>query len=91
MPAQRLGQAALERSRRAWWTVYALEREMTSLGGLPQSIHDDDITVPLPASTDSTQETMAIALRIQLLRVMNKINRSMNLSFYPCYHVNVHY
>ena len=43
MPVDQLGDRIVERSRRIWWTVYVLDREMTSLMGLPQSVHDDDI------------------------------------------------
>ena len=78
MPPHVLDEAALERSRRVWWTVYVLEREMTSLTGLPQSIHDEDVTTPLPAFSGSAQQIAAHAMRIRLLRVMTRINRSIN-------------
>ncbi|KAM5344402.1 hypothetical protein ACJ41O_012939 [Fusarium nematophilum] len=48
MPHEHLGEQKVERSRRIWWTVYVLDREMTSLMGLPQSIHDDDVHPQLP-------------------------------------------
>ena len=73
-----LYKAALERSRRAWWTVYILDREMTSLCGVPQSIHDDDVNTALPAFSGSTQKRQILAMRIRLSRAITKINRSID-------------
>lgn len=76
MPTHLLGYATVERCRRAWWTVYMLDREMTSLVGLPQSIHDDDVNSALPRLSGSTLQGAALALRVRFCRAITKINRS---------------
>ncbi|EKG14254.1 hypothetical protein MPH_08544 [Macrophomina phaseolina MS6] len=75
MPMQHLGEAHVERCRRAWWTVYVLDREMTSLMGLPQSIHDDDVHPALPTFSGSVQRTAALNMQIKLSRAIARINR----------------
>lgn len=48
MGTARFGETLVERSRRAWRTVYILDREMTSRMGLPQSHHGYGIYPQLP-------------------------------------------
>lgn len=81
MPSDLLGGANVERYRRAWWTAYVLDREMTSLVGLPQSIHEDDIGPTLPSFPSSTNQGAALVLRVRLCRAITKINRSTNPMF----------
>lgn len=76
MPAQQLGEAHVERCRRIWWTVHILDREMTSLFGLPPSIHDDYVLCRLPTYSGSSQRTAALRMRIKLSEVIGSINRS---------------
>ena len=76
MPIQVVGEVALERLRRVWWTVYILEREMTSLEGLPQSIHDDDVLTALPTFSGLVQQHAELSMRVRLSRVITTINRS---------------
>jgi proline utilization trans-activator len=82
MPVGHLGEAAVERRRKAWWTVYILDRQMTSLMGLPQSIHDNHIHPQLPTFSGSPQRTMALDMHIKLSRIIAEINSSMILSFF---------
>ncbi|KAF9878797.1 C6 transcription factor [Colletotrichum karsti] len=75
MPAQQLGEAHVERCRRLWYTVHILDREMTSLFGLPPSIHDDYVLCRLPTYPGSAQRTLALRMRIKLSEVIGSINR----------------
>ncbi|KAF6831213.1 C6 transcription factor [Colletotrichum plurivorum] len=75
MPAQQLGEAHVERCRRIWWTVHILDREITSLFGLPPSIHDDYVLCRLPTYSGSSQRTAALRMRIKLSEVIGSINR----------------
>lgn len=79
MPVDRLGEQLVERSRRIWWTVYILDREMTSLMGLPQSVHDDDVHPQLPTFSGVSRRSTALDLQIKLSRVISSINRSISL------------
>ncbi|GAP92256.1 putative transcription fungi [Rosellinia necatrix] len=74
MGTGRFGEALVERARRAWWTVYILDREMTSLMGLPQSHHDNGVCPQLPTFLGSVQRTSALRIRIKTSRIMAKIN-----------------
>lgn len=75
MPQDELGADVVERSRKAWWTAYLLDRQMTSLMGVPQSIHDDDVHSQLPDYADSPQRRTALAMQIRLSRTMCAINK----------------
>ncbi|OJD37902.1 zn 2cys6 transcription factor [Diplodia corticola] len=75
MPVRHLGEVHVERCRRAWWTTYVLDREMTSLMGLPQSIHDDDVHPDLPTFSGSIQRAAALSMQIKLSRAIARVNR----------------
>ncbi|KAM0553232.1 hypothetical protein ACHAPJ_007520 [Fusarium lateritium] len=75
MPVDQLGERIVERSRRIWWTVYVLDREMTSLMGLPQSVHDDDVHPQLPLFGGSTQRQAALHMQIRLCRSIASVGR----------------
>ncbi|TDZ25306.1 putative transcriptional regulatory protein [Colletotrichum orbiculare MAFF 240422] len=75
MPAEQLGEAYVERCRRLWWTVHILDREITSLMGLPPSVHDDYVLCQLPTYSGSLQRTAALRMRIKLSEVIGSINR----------------
>jgi proline utilization trans-activator len=77
MPIENLGEPLVQRCRKIWWTVYILDRQMTSLMGLPQSIQDEDITCQLPHFNGSSQRTAALNMQIKLSRVYAEIARSM--------------
>lgn len=76
MPVEDLGEAAVERRRKAWWTIYILDRQMTSLMGLPQSIQEDQIHPQLPTFSGSLQRTRALDMHIKLSRAIADINSS---------------
>ena len=76
MPAEYLGEHTVERCRKIWWTIYILDREMTTLMGLPQTINDDDVLAPFPMSSDIVGKTGISRLHIKLFRIMADINRS---------------
>jgi hypothetical protein len=76
MPIEHLGQPLVQRCRKVWWTIYILDRHMTSLMGLPQSIQDEDITCQLPDFAASPQRAAALNIQIKLARVHAEITRS---------------
>jgi proline utilization trans-activator len=76
MPVENLGQPLVQRCRKIWWTVYILDRQMTSLMGLPQSIQDDDISCQVPTFAGSAQRAAALNLQIKLARIYAEIARS---------------
>lgn len=76
MPVIHLGEAHVQRCRKIWWTVYILDRQMTSLMGLPQSIQDGDVHCRLPVYQGSPQRTASLDLHIKLARLIAEVNNS---------------
>jgi len=85
MPVENLGQALVQRCRKIWWTVYILDRQMTSLMGLPQSIRDEDITCQLPDFGGSVQRVTALDMQIKLARIYAEIAKSMWVDIHLIY------
>lgn len=76
MPADHLGEALVQRCRKIWWTIYILDRQMTFLMGLPQSIQDDQLHHQLPSFVESPQRMAALSMQIKLCRIIAEINSS---------------
>lgn len=76
MPIRILGEHLVQRCRKIWWTVYILDRQMTSLMGNPSSISDDDVYCQLPTFAGSVQRTAALGMQVKLARVIAHINGS---------------
>lgn len=76
MPAESLGENMVQRCRKIWWTIYILDREMTSLMGLPQSINDDHVHTDLPVFPGSVLKTASLHMHIKLSRITAEINSS---------------
>ncbi|KAG7106334.1 putative transcriptional regulatory protein C3C7.04 like [Verticillium longisporum] len=75
MPPLELGDRYVERCRRAWWTVYILDREFTSLMGLPLTIQDDDVNCPLPKFDGQMQRMATLEMQVKLCRNIADINK----------------
>lgn len=65
-----------ERCKETWWTVYILDRQMTSLMGVPMSISEDDITAPHPYFAGSMSKQHALAIHIKLAKANAVIQQS---------------
>ncbi|KAI9695084.1 MAG: hypothetical protein M1820_008946 [Bogoriella megaspora] len=66
MRSLHLSESLVERCREIWWTVYVLDRQMTSLMGVPMSFSDDDITAPLPSFGGSLTKQKALDIHTKL-------------------------
>ncbi|KAH8672613.1 fungal-specific transcription factor domain-containing protein [Tricladium varicosporioides] len=73
MRAQGLEDKYVERCRKVWWTVYVLDRQMSSLMGVPLAIRDEDISASLPTFSGSPQKTLALEIHVKLSRVIAQI------------------
>ncbi|KAH6656516.1 fungal-specific transcription factor domain-containing protein [Truncatella angustata] len=74
MPADQLGEKHVQRCRKVWWTIFVLDRQMTSLMGLPHPIQDAEIQCRLPVYHESHQRTTTLDMHIKLARVIAEIN-----------------
>ncbi|KAF4458267.1 transcriptional regulatory [Fusarium albosuccineum] len=63
----------VSRYRSVWWTLYILDRKFSSLIGAPSSVHDSDISVPLPKPHPSTQKSCALDMHVRLSRLLAKV------------------
>jgi len=79
MPVQDLGEPLVQRCRKIWWTVCLLDRQMTSLMGIPQSIRTYEITCQLPDFTGSPHRLAALQMQISLSHVYADIARCIHL------------
>ena len=75
VPTEQLGEPIVQRYRKVWWTVYVLDREMTSLMGLPQSVRDEDVHTQLPTFQGDAFRTAAFIMRTKLSHFIASIDR----------------
>lgn len=80
MKSRLVEESLVQRCRNIWWTVYVLDRRMTSLMGLPLAIRDEDISAGLPSVPGSNQKLVALDLHIRLSRVTAQIFNSESLT-----------
>ncbi|KAJ5476349.1 hypothetical protein N7475_002078 [Penicillium sp. IBT 31633x] len=74
MPIKELGLHIVERCRKIWWTVYMLDRQMTCVQGLPQSVDDRFVQTSLPSSPGLHGKTAMLDMHIKLCRRVAEIN-----------------
>lgn len=79
MPIHDLGETLVQRCRKIWWTVCLLDRQMTSLMGIPHSIRTYEITCQLPDFAESAHRRAALQMQISLSHVYTDIARCMCL------------
>ncbi|RGP63942.1 transcriptional regulatory [Fusarium sporotrichioides] len=63
----------VKRYRNAWWTLYILDRKFSSLMGAPSSVHDSDISVPVPGVVLESRKSNALDMHIKLSRLIAKV------------------
>ena len=71
----------IERSRLVWWTVYVLERRMSSLLGVPMGISEDGIaeesmSASLPPLSRHFPKPDALHMQLTLCQILAKIDMS---------------
>ncbi|KAK5108521.1 hypothetical protein LTR62_008261 [Meristemomyces frigidus] len=60
----------LERPRRIWWTVLLLDRQMSSLMGVPLALRDEEISAKLPTYGSSVSKVRALDLHVRLSSIL---------------------
>lgn len=73
MHSQQIDRSLVQSSCETWWTVYILDRQMSSLMGVPMGISDDSITAALPIIANHPQRSLASNIQIKLSRVLAQI------------------
>lgn len=67
--ADAINAAFATRCNSLWWTVYILDKEMSSSQGVFTSLAEEDITAALPSERSSSLDAKALSLRIHLAKV----------------------
>ena len=69
-----------EHRLKLWWTVYILERRLSTLMGVPPLLNDDeDINVPLPDQIECLSDKpvkTVLTLHVKLAQIMGKAVKS---------------
>ncbi|CAG8146724.1 unnamed protein product [Penicillium olsonii] len=76
MPVSELGLHVVERCRKIWWTIDILNRQMTCVQGLPQSIDDNFVQTSLPSFAESPLRALTLDMHIKLSRSVSEINKT---------------
>lgn len=76
MQSNYFAEDVVERSREVWWTVYVLDRQLSSLLGAPLALADEDITAHLPSYEGSARKSLALSIMIQTSKATAEIQRS---------------
>ena len=76
MESQYFAEGTVERSRETWWTVYVLDRLMSSTLGVPLALADENITARLPSFSGSARKTQALSILVQISQATAEIQRS---------------
>ncbi|KAK4072126.1 transcriptional regulator family: Fungal Specific TF [Trichoderma harzianum] len=66
----------LNRHRRAWWTLYILDKRFSSLMGAPNCIQDNEITVLLPEPDHDQGDYQMFGLHVRLTRLLADVLRT---------------
>jgi len=83
MQSQHVAEALAQRCRKIWWTVYVLDRNLSSLMGVPSSIRDEDISASLPLYPESPCRATALDIQVKLSRVIARISNGKS----DCHHI----
>lgn len=73
MQVEGLTEQHVQRCRNVWWTVYVLDRQMSSLMGVPIAVKDDDISAYLPTFSGSLLKSQALELNVKLSGIIAQI------------------
>ncbi|KAL0939637.1 uncharacterized protein CTRU02_206247 [Colletotrichum truncatum] len=68
-----LSENEANRLRCIWWTLYILDRKLSSLMGAPNSIQDSDITVQLPKPDPAINKYKALGIHVVVSQLLAKV------------------
>jgi proline utilization trans-activator len=71
-----LDQEYVQRCRNVWWTVYILDRQMSTSMGVPVGLRDEDISASFPTFSMSSPKGLALELNVKLSGILSQIMNS---------------
>ncbi|PVH75748.1 hypothetical protein DL98DRAFT_592883 [Cadophora sp. DSE1049] len=70
---QRITRQEFEHRTKLWWTVYVIERKLSSLVGVPPALHDEDIALSMPSIDPSQKPGLTMAFHIEISSQLGQI------------------
>ena len=71
-----VGDGLAKHGRLLWWTVYILDQRLSSLMGIANGVHDDDISASAPQISDNDIHTSALAIHVKISQLLGSITVS---------------
>ncbi|RDW67041.1 hypothetical protein BP5796_09790 [Coleophoma crateriformis] len=71
--AKRITYEEFEHRSRLWWTVYIIDRRLSSLVGVPSSVLDEDIAVSRPTLSGPDGKDLTFALHVETSSQLGQI------------------
>lgn len=68
-----IGERLAERCTNIFWTIYILDRNLSSTIGVPPSLHDADIRNVLPSPDSAPQRIAVLSLHVKFSRLISRI------------------
>jgi hypothetical protein len=76
MQASAVGNRLVRRGRRIWWTVYTLDRKLSSSMGVPTCLRDEDISTSLTIDQETDAEMPGLILHVRISQLLGKVMSS---------------
>ena len=73
LPGNELGTQTVTRCRNLWWTLYVMDRHVSSSLGLPMTTQDSDITTELNPSRSRSRPDATLSLHVKLSYLFSTI------------------
>ncbi|KAH7310012.1 fungal-specific transcription factor domain-containing protein [Rhexocercosporidium sp. MPI-PUGE-AT-0058] len=71
--AQRITKQEFDHRSKLWWTVYVIERKLSSLVGVPPALHDEDIALTMPSIDPAHKTSLTMAFHIEVSSQLGQI------------------
>jgi proline utilization trans-activator len=71
-----VGDRLAQHGRLLWWTVYTLDQRLSSLMGITNGIHDDDISALAPQISENDIHSSALAIHVKISQLLGSITIS---------------
>lgn len=72
----RLDETYVRRCSLMWWTVYVLERRMSSLLGVPMGISEESISASFPSTSSNVHGSNVLEMQVMLCQILAKVDLS---------------
>ncbi|KAE8355439.1 Zn(II)2Cys6 transcription factor [Aspergillus coremiiformis] len=73
LPEAELGAATVTRCRNLWWTLYIMDRHVSSSLGVPMTTQDSDITTVVDPPSACSQRDATLSLQVRLSHLLSFI------------------